>query len=860
MENRIGNSHGAEIPKKSRSLDLKSLYKSGDSKESSKNRSLKRKERSQEGDGEKRSNNNSKRKKSRKSLPLSSFRTVVHDSNSSKSLTEVYNGGLSSRLHDPGSLNKLGFSQKSKNGSSVDDVSVSFDRMLAGRSTSKEVVNEEVKLASEDSGTQNMSLKVKQEKIIDDFKENRSSESSSIQHLKEEDGIAGYSAVNDDESLQKKSRRMPRKRKDSVKGDKSVANKVESSVKACDAFQEDEENLEENAARMLSSRFNPNCTGFSSNSKVSVSPSDNGLSFLASSGQNARPRSKNLSGSESASADASGRILRPRQSHKKKSNSRRRRHFYEIFSGDLDAHWVLNRRIKVFWPLDKNWYYGLVYDYDKERNLHHVKYDDRDEEWIDLRNERFKLLLFPSELPYKSQRKRSWRDRGSDDKIKNVKLNKEKGKKNFMTEDEIANGNYMDSEPIISWLARSSHRVKSCTLRSVKRQRKSVSSLSSPTQPFLCNDAIDENGCPYGGSLKGSKIKLFNTTALSDRMVDSRRVEGSSLDSTSYPNKKHPIVYFRRRFRKMDKVLCQASKSNCIGSNVSEAIEAIEAITSLGCVDEFQYLGVLDACTGWLDPERDLLLSDKCRAVTIEYFIDTFKAIQCGMVMTVWPMVHMEILFVDNEVGLRFFLFEGSLKKAIAFVFQVLMVFYRPTEQGKCPDLQLPITSIRFNFSCSQDLRRQFVFAFYNFHEVKHSKWMLLDYKLKRHCLLNRQLPVSECTCDNIKALQNGTNQLLGSPACKDSSTVEGLRRRKYRPGISHMGVSKESSFLGVGQFSCNSEKHRNLPQFAFPFGAALLSFLVCILSYLWNVVFLASAFAIMTPLSTRKLWEFVVG
>ncbi|KAK8604803.1 hypothetical protein V6N13_082275 [Hibiscus sabdariffa] len=873
MENRVGNSHGAEIPKKSRSLDLKSLYKSGDSKESSKNRSLKRKGSSQEGDGEKRSNDNSKRKKSRKSLPLSSFRTV-HDSNSSKSLTEVYNGGLSSRLHDPESLKKLGLSQKSKNGSSADDVLVSLGNngtripkrkrrfvrpskfedgqvlKLAGRSNSKEVVIEEVKLASEDSTTQNESLKFKQEKIIDDFKENGNSESSLIQHLKEEDGNAGYSAVNDSHSSLKKSRRKPRKRKDLVKVDKSVTNKAESLVEACDVFQEDEENLEENAARMLSSRFNPGCTGFSSNSKVSVSPSENGLSFLLSSGQNASPGSKNLSGSESASVDASGRILRPRKSHKEKAKSRRRRHFYEIFSGDFDAHWVLNRRIKMFWPLDKNWYYGLVYDYDKERKLHHVKYDDRDEEWIDLRNERFKLLLFPSELPYNSQRKRSQRDKGSDDKIKKVKLNKEKGKKTFMTEDDSANGSYMDSEPIISWLARSSYRVKSCPLHSVKRHKISASSLSSPGQQLLCDEAVIENGCHRAGSLKGSKVKLFNATELSDRPDGSRRVEDSSLDSTSYPNRKHPIVYFRRRFRKTDKVSRQASKSNCIGGNVSESI------TSPICVDEFQELGVLDPCVGWLDPERDLLFSGNAGKLQLNislirseqfrfelsfpvlsvsnilfgtdslWLVRTLLLLQCGTLMTVWPMVHMEILFVDNEVGLKFFLFEGSLKQAIAFVFQVLMVFYRPTEQGKCPTLQLPITSIWFKFSCSQELRRQIVFAFYNFHEVKRSKWMVLDSKLKRHCLLNRQLPLSECTYDNIKALQNGTNRLLGSPAFKDSSSVEGLTRRKYRPGISLMGVSRESSFLEVGRFSCNSEKHRNLPQFALSFGAAPTFFL----------------------------------
>ncbi|XVE98509.1 hypothetical protein REPUB_Repub03eG0112600 [Reevesia pubescens] len=879
MENRIGNSHGAEIPKKSRSLDLKSLYKSGDSKGSSKVKSLKRKESSQEGDGEKKNrNNNNKRKKSRKALPLSSFRTV-HDSSSSKSLTEVYNAGFSSRLHGSESLKKVSLSQKSKNGCTGNGISLSlgdsgtkiprrkrgFVRRnkfeggqvlkLAVQSSSK-VVNEEVKLASEDSGTQNESLKIKQEMLIDDFKENRNSESSSVQCLKEEDGVAGCSAVNDGNSLLKKSQRKPRKRKDSVKSGKIVPKKaenlVDSSVKTCDDFQEDdEENLEENAARMLSSRFDPSCTGFSSNGKVSVSASENGLSFLLSSGQNASSGSKNLSGSESASIDASGRVLRPRRSRKEKANSRKRRHFYDFFPGDLDVQWVLNRRIKVFWPLDKSWYYGLVNDYDKERKLHHVKYDDRDEEWINLQNERFKLLLYPSEVPSKSQRKRSRRDRGSDDRIRNMKLNKEKGKRNVMTEDESGNGSYMDSEPIISWLARSSHRVKSCPLRAVKRQKTFASSLSSSGQPLSFDEAVDENGCLYGCSLKGNKVKLFGASALSERLVDGRRVEDSSLGCTSCANSKHPIVYFRRRFHRRDKVLCLASEGNCAANSVSESV------TSLGSVDEFQDLGELDVCLGRLDPERDLLFSDNAGQLHLNisllhskqlrfrlsfplpsfsnnlfgtkifWLVHTLFLLQCGTVMIVWPMVHLEILFVDNEVGLRFLLFEGSLKQAVAFVFQVLMVFYRPTDLGKFADLQLPVTSIRFKFSCSQDFRKRVVFAFYNFHEVKHSRWMFLDSMLKRHCLLNRQLPLSECTYDNIKALQNGTNQLLSSHACRDSSSIEGLRRRRYRQSISPMGVSRESSFLKVGQISSNSEKkHRNLPLFALSFGAAPTFFL----------------------------------
>ncbi|GMJ15634.1 hypothetical protein like AT4G32620 [Hibiscus trionum] len=835
MENRTVNSHGVEIPKKSRSLDLKSLYESGGSKEFSRKKSLKRKESSEECDAEKRSGNiNNKRKKSRKSLPLSSFRTI-NDSNSSKSLTDVYNGGFCSGLHGEESLKKLGLSKKSKNGCSANGVSLSLGDSgtsiprrkrgfvgrnkfengqvfkLEGRSSSTVGgVSEEVKLACEDSSSQNESLKVKRVKHIDVFKENGSSEPSSVQHLKGEDGVAGYSAANDDDPSLKSPRRNPRKRKGTVKGGKSFAKKaesiVDSSIKSFGGFQDDdEENLEENAARMLSSRFDPSCTGFSSNSKVSLSPAENGLSFLMSPGQDASYVSKNLSGSESESVDASGRVLRSRGRHKEKRNYRKRRHFYEILSGDLDANWVLNRKIKVFWPLDESWYYGLVNAYDKERKLHHVKYDDCDEEWVNLRKERFKLLLFPSEIP------RSRGDGISGDRIRNMKLDKEKGKRNAMTEDGSGNGSHKDSEPIISWLARSSRCVNSFPLHAVKRQE---------TSAF--------------------------PSVLSEGPVDGGRNGDSSLGCTSCPkDNKHPIVYFRRRFCRTEKALCQASESTYGDGRVSEPI------TFLGSADDFQDLGELDVYLGRLDPEEDLLFADNAGQLQLNisllhskqfrfglnfptltvpnnlfgaksfWPVHSLLLLRCGMVMTVWPMVHLEILFVDNEVGLRFLLFEGSLKEAVAFIFQVLTVFYRPAEQGKISNVQFPVTSIQFRFSLTRDFRKWIVFACCNFHEVKHSKWMFLDSKLKRYCVLNRQLPLSECTYDNIKALQNGTNKLFSSPDCKVSSSLAGLRRR-YRQDLSHMGVSRESSFLEVGKFSSNSEKqHTNFPLFALSFGAA---------------------------------------
>ena len=145
-------------------------------------------------------------------------------------------------------------------------------------------------------------------------------------------------------------------------------------------------------------------------------------------------------------------------------------HFYKIFSRNFDAYRVLNRRIKVFWPLDQSWYFGLVKDYDPERKLHHVKYDDRDEEWIDLRHERFKLLLLPSEVPGKADRKKmEMGDKCPDDENEERKRKKREGKKDLSMKDDNCIGGYMDSKPIISWLARSSRWIKSSHFHVMKK-------------------------------------------------------------------------------------------------------------------------------------------------------------------------------------------------------------------------------------------------------------------------------------------------------------------------------------------------------------------------------------------------------
>lgn len=675
-------------------------------------------------------------------------------------------------------------------------------------------------------------------------KPNGVTNSNSGQCLKEENEGASHSVLNNSNSSLKESRRNNSKRKDSARHKRSVAKEAEhvinasgnvsnikdsdrdrsvgkeaeplvdasakvskrkdfsqdkisvakeadilidTSGKACDNLLEDEENLEENAAMMLSSRFDPSCTGFSSNGKSIVSP--NGLSFLLSSGQGPGSHDSSL-------LDAAGRALRPRTHHREKGHSRKRRHYYEIFSGDLDGFWVLKRRIKVFWPLDQCWYYGLVDDYDKGKKLHHVKYDDRDEEWINLENERFKLLLLPSEVPGKAARRRSRKRVNSVDEGKlSLKSSKEKEKRNLNTEEENCMGSYMESEPIISWLARSTHRVKSSPTPAMKKQK--ISDLY-PTSgpPFLANKV----GNAHGFDADSKTSKFSSNSKLPDRFTDGGRGEESASENpTCSKDSGLPIVYYRRRFRKTGSSLCSTSSGNNISSSTPASVTLLSS--SIGefwdfeehdtfCKREVSNGASWSTTTGsgrvgltipLIDPKQARfkfsfpVLSILNYAFEAEnlWLVHEVFLLHYGKLITMWPSVQLEMLFVDNVVGLRYFLFEDCLKQAVGYVFLVLSLFHQPNVLGKCSDRQLPVTSIRFKFSCFQNLSKQFVFAFYNFAEVKNSTWMYMDSKLKRHCLLTRQLPLSECTNDNIKVLQNGGNLLSTAAVCWDDSSTK---------------------------------------------------------------------------------------
>lgn len=156
----------------------------------------------------------------------------------------------------------------------------------------------------------------------------------------------------------------------------------------------EEQSLEQNAARMLSSRFSSQCGTFglngSSVAQQTTEPVDSSLPLNLQGHCQSDSKKTEIATPKQSTA----RALRPRKRRQKASGTRR---YKEICFSETDAFKILDRRIKVFWPLDIKWYYGSVKSYDPTNKLHYVRYDDRDEEWLSLQNEKFKLQLLPGE-------------------------------------------------------------------------------------------------------------------------------------------------------------------------------------------------------------------------------------------------------------------------------------------------------------------------------------------------------------------------------------------------------------------------------------------------------------------------------
>ncbi|KAB5527376.1 hypothetical protein DKX38_021223 [Salix brachista] len=53
---------------------------------------------------------------------------------------------------------------------------------------------------------------------------------------------------------------------------------------------------------------------------------------------------------------------------------------------------VVEKRVRVYWPMDKSWYEGCVKSYDDESKKHLIQYDDFEEELLDLSNEKIEWV------------------------------------------------------------------------------------------------------------------------------------------------------------------------------------------------------------------------------------------------------------------------------------------------------------------------------------------------------------------------------------------------------------------------------------------------------------------------------------
>ncbi|XP_074280474.1 uncharacterized protein LOC141605551 [Silene latifolia] len=596
-----------------------------------------------------------------------------------------------------------------------------------------------------------------------------------VQHSKRENS---RSSVHNSDSLMKKAKRLRNKVKETrlaaIRASKEVKKFSNDSIRTVDEPRDDEENLEANAARMLSSRFDTSCTGFSSCGKISTGSVTNGLSVAISSNSDfdiIHPIS--LAESNIASTDGEAKACGSEDQKKGKNLSKNRRRFYEVLATDFDSYAVLNRRIQVFWPLDKSWYFGYVIAYDPEKKVHHVKYDDREEEWIDLQNERFKLFLLPSEVPGKVGKKRS------------TTQDKHSGnEKKAETSDKEQSSNYMESEPIISWLARSN--IHKSASFGIKKRQKTPNESAKSSLSLVCDGKsklmVDGNisGCDADNLACVSAVPNNSHVSMRDIKLRDHKVLSK--------NKRSPIVYFRRRFQKRGEQLSNIHVPDSWQS--SEELPVCETASELIDFADFGLDMLLsmvksDDCYKNLGSHESIWDIDGSGCLKLTILVTSLKAFSCeldlpvpfvgdklfggpffmfmhqhGAVISLSRMVCLEILFVDNTVGLRFLLFEGCLMHAVSFVFLILVVF-QSNQKESYAGQQLPVTSIRFQFSGLRSLTKQLVFTFHYFTGVVSSKWSYLDRKLSKHCILTKELPPLECTYGNILALLNGHQKPL---------------------------------------------------------------------------------------------------
>ncbi|KAG0573540.1 hypothetical protein KC19_VG186600 [Ceratodon purpureus] len=74
-----------------------------------------------------------------------------------------------------------------------------------------------------------------------------------------------------------------------------------------------------------------------------------------------------------------------------------RRQWREVDLNNIHPIALIGRTCKVYWPLDEEWYPGVIHDYNPQTKKHRVDYKDNEMEMVLVSKERFKLKLSPEE-------------------------------------------------------------------------------------------------------------------------------------------------------------------------------------------------------------------------------------------------------------------------------------------------------------------------------------------------------------------------------------------------------------------------------------------------------------------------------
>jgi hypothetical protein len=117
----------------------------------------------------------------------------------------------------------------------------------------------------------------------------------------------------------------------------------------------------------------------------------------------------------------------------------------------------------------------------------------------------------------------------------------------------------------------------------------------------------------------------------------------------------------------------------------------------------------------------------------------------------------LDILFVDNVLGLKHLLLETCLRSAVSFFCFLVASFNQCSRQSSLNDLKMPCTSIRFQIS-SVHGKSQVVFMMFSFVAMEGSKWKQLLGKLPDHCS-TLALSNGDSKYTNIMHHTNGTSR-----------------------------------------------------------------------------------------------------